>query len=199
MSWVSIMATFPISCRASIMAIMSHSILTLQRGRFLTGKLLSRQRSMNCSKRILMKTKIDLPAFTPTKWDTAEQKKRFVLAFIRLVNGDFKQTLFPHWFYNRLSNCFGNIAHYNQYGFYDEQFSTLDRRCRFVSNCLNYSFHGDPTYTYSDAERFLQTWLIDNKILDKLRDRRDNETKTNELSTLKGLAEKHGYQLTERV
>jgi hypothetical protein len=112
--------------------------------------------------------KIDLPEFTPTQWSTSEDKKRFAQAFIRLVEGNFKQTLFPKWFYQRLSNCFYNIAYYNQYGFYEEQFSTTARQCRFVSNCLNYPCYGDPRFTYSDVERFLQTWLQDNGIADKL-------------------------------
>ena len=99
--------------------------------------------------------------FTPTQWETAEQKEKFFNQFVRFVNGGFKMSLFPKWFYQRLSMCFGHIAHYNQGGFYEEWFS--DSGDRFLSHCLSYRVCGDPEYTYSDVEKELQKWIRENR------------------------------------
>ena len=48
--------------------------------------------------------------FTPTKWDTAEDKEKFANHFVRFVNSGYKHKLFYKWFYQRLSNTFHHIA-----------------------------------------------------------------------------------------
>jgi hypothetical protein len=141
--------------------------------------------------------KTDMPDFIPTQWSTSADKKRFAQAFIRLVEGDFKLTLFPKWFYQRLSNCFSNIAHYNQGGFYDAQFCDAAHQSRFISNCLNHPCYGDPRFTYSDVERFLQTWIQDNGILDRYLKKFNNEVYTSDMRDLQSLASKYNYQLVK--
>lgn len=97
--------------------------------------------------------------FTPTKWDTAEDKAKFANHFVRFVEGGFKESVFPKWFYRRLSMTFGHIAHYNKAGFYDQWFSTADRRIEFIENVRRSSIYGDPAWTYSDVEKVLQGWV----------------------------------------
>ncbi len=66
--------------------------------------------------------------FTPTKWDTAQDKSRFAKQFVRFVKSDFSERLFSQAFYKRLSLSFGHIAHFNRHGFYQTFFSyVLDR------------------------------------------------------------------------
>ena len=60
--------------------------------------------------------------FTATQWSTAKEKAEFATWLIRFIEKGAPQSLFHKTKYRRLSNCFGHIAHYNVYGFYDEWF-----------------------------------------------------------------------------
>ena len=101
----------------------------------------------------------DTPAFKATEFSTVEDKQKFAKHFQRFVTGGFKRTVFPKWFYTRLSGCFGMIAHYNLRGFYDTYFETLDGKHEFIQECLAWPCYGSPEFTYSDVERHLQGWL----------------------------------------
>jgi hypothetical protein len=97
--------------------------------------------------------------FTPTKWATAEDKVRFANHFVRFVESDFAEASFPRWFYERLCNIFGHIAHYNRQGFFDEFFRSVPGKLRFLRTCLLSPPVGDPAWTWSDVERWLQSWM----------------------------------------
>jgi hypothetical protein len=96
--------------------------------------------------------------FTATKWDTAEDKAAFANRLIRLIETDFKPTIFTGKFYRRLSMCFGFIANFNQRGFYETHFGDTERKVYFLKALIRdeASFygrpHGDPAWTYSDVE-----------------------------------------------
>jgi len=94
--------------------------------------------------------------FTPTHWDTADEKARFANHLVRFVDTGCKWTLFHTWFYRRLSMCFGHIAHYNKAGFYATWFT--QHRGDFLEHLLQHRCYGDPTYTYSDVEQALQCY-----------------------------------------
>jgi uncharacterized membrane protein YagU involved in acid resistance len=91
--------------------------------------------------------------FTPTQFHSAQDKADFANKFIRFVESGFKKTLFTKKFYERLSNCFGHIAHYNQAGFYDTWFYSFDEQVAFLNNALTHPIYGDAAYTYSDVEQ----------------------------------------------
>jgi len=113
-----------------------------------------------------MKNVLSIPEFTPTKFSTNADKQKFVRHFIRFVTGGFKWTVFPKWFYTRLSNCRGHIAHYSQAGFYNHWFSARKDRMCFILYWVDtnrYPIYGDPDYTYSDVEKFLVEWLRENR------------------------------------
>ena len=97
--------------------------------------------------------------FTPTKWDTAQDKVRFAQQFVRFVQSDFAEQHFTDRFYRRLSNTFGNIAHYNRGGFWDEFFTRTADKVRFLEQTLRHPCYGDPAWTYSDMERALRAAL----------------------------------------
>lgn len=109
--------------------------------------------------------------FTPTQWNTAADKAKFANQFVRFVESGFKPTLFPKWFYQRLSMTFGHIAHYNQGGFFAEFFEDDQGKLRFLDQTVNASFAGvgDPAFTYSDVERVLKTWVIEQDLIAKYR------------------------------
>jgi len=99
--------------------------------------------------------------FTPTSHSTVEDKQKFVLHFIRFVESNFNPNLFHKWFYNRMSNCRGHIAHYNKHGFYDVWFSHRAKQVEFLDLWTTQHIYGDPAYTYSDVEMYIQKWLVD--------------------------------------
>lgn len=86
--------------------------------------------------------------FTPTQWSTAQDKATFGNHFFRFIESGWKQTLFTRGFYNRLSNCFGHIAHYDLHGFYGTWFAEDALRLSFLRHTLRFSCYGDPTYTF---------------------------------------------------
>jgi hypothetical protein len=67
--------------------------------------------------------------FTPTQWETAEEKVTFAHQFIRFVESDFARREITEALYGRLSLSFGHIAHYDQEAFYDTFSRTLRTRC----------------------------------------------------------------------
>ena len=97
--------------------------------------------------------------FTPTQWDTSEDKARFANHFARFVAKGCPWSLFHKWFYNRLSNCFGHIAHYNRAGFYETWFAEPKDRAAFLYRVLSCETYGSPEYTYSDVENVLRVWV----------------------------------------
>ena len=99
--------------------------------------------------------------FVATQWDTAEDKAKFANHLVRFVESDYSRSLFYKWFYRRLSNCFGHIAHYNLDGFYHEWFTSDPRNGgrRFLYNIAKWPCYGDPKFTYSDVEKELQKWV----------------------------------------
>jgi hypothetical protein len=103
----------------------------------------------------------DFPAFKATKWDTVEDKEKFARHFQKFVESGFSERLFYKWFYTRLSMSFGNIARYNRGCFYDYYFVREESKREFLEHVLSYPCYGDPEWTYSDVEKYLQGWLRD--------------------------------------
>jgi len=116
-----------------------------------------------------VKTFFNASQFTPTEWDTAQDKVKFANHFIRFLDSGFKKTLFQKWFYKRLSMTFGHIAHYDQMGFWSEFFESLSGRVRFLEITLQHPCYGSPTHTYCDVERAIQEVVRERKYLEEAR------------------------------
>ena len=129
--------------------------------------------------------------FTPTQWDTAQDKVRFVKQFVRFVESDFAAQHFTDRFYRRLSSTFGNIAHYNRAGFWDEFFTTTANKVRFLEQTLQHPCYGDSAWTYSDVERALQQWLRASGVLEQYQQKLAEETEASERSELERLQHKY--------
>jgi len=54
----------------------------------------------------------DASQFVPTQWSTAADKAAFGNTYLHFIESEWKRSLFTKSFYQRLSNCFGHIAHY---------------------------------------------------------------------------------------
>jgi hypothetical protein len=94
--------------------------------------------------------------FVPTKFSTAADKAEFGNAFLHFIESEWKETLFTKTFYNRLSNTFGHIAHYNRPTFYSTWFTSDADRLRFLEQALEWPCWGDAEFTFCDVERALQ-------------------------------------------
>ena len=97
--------------------------------------------------------------FTPTQWGSAGDKEKFLKHFWRFRRSGYKKSLFYKWFYIQLSMMFGHIAHYNQYGFFEEKFNNSQKIAEFEQNIRTWVIYGDPAFTYSDVAREIQQTL----------------------------------------
>lgn len=97
--------------------------------------------------------------FTPTKWDTAEQKAKFANQFVKFLQSNFNYSKFPKWFYTRLSMTFGHIAHYDRNGFFNTFFMNPNDKVKFIKYTLDSHSSGDPSYCYSDVETAVKQWI----------------------------------------
>ena len=140
--------------------------------------------------------------FTPTEWDSAEQKAKFANHFVRFVESEFSPNLFYDWFYKRLSMTFGHIAHYNRAGFYETWFSSTEARLRFLEVSEGrtglYALPpkgmgpcGDPHFSYSDVERILMSWVFMNELTSEYRKKLATETEASDRAELARLKQKY--------
>lgn len=134
--------------------------------------------------------------FTPTKWATAEEKAKVANKMTRFIMGGFQQGSFNKTMYQRLSNMFGHIAHYNINGFYEKWFSDIkachDWAEHITGNWL--SGMGDPRFTWSDVEKALIQWMKDNHIAEQLDELYRLDVEQKELALLHALQRKHAPQ-----
>jgi len=100
--------------------------------------------------------------FTPTQFSSAADKARFANHLVRFIKADFPKSLFPKWFYTRLSMTFGHIANFNEYGFFTTFFVDDKGKRRFMDMTKHHSCFGDPTHTFCDVEKAVQKWLREN-------------------------------------
>lgn len=128
---------------------------------------------------------------TATEWDTVADKKKFIKQFKDFVLSGFVQSKFPKWFYVKLSNTFGHIAHYNQGGFYATFFLSTASKLEFIDTCLCGGGYGSPAFTYSDVEQILKAWLIEEDILGELRKQLDQEQEADERAEYARLSAKY--------
>lgn len=129
--------------------------------------------------------------FTPTQWNTVEDKEKFAEHFKKFVANGFKAQDFHQWFYNRLSQTFGHIAHYNIEGFYATFFTTMEDKIRFLEHCSAWPCYGDPEYTYSDVEFYLKRWMQETNVIEEMRQVLAEETREQEIALRDALLEKY--------
>ena len=140
---------------------------------------------------------LTIPAFTaeefsPTQWDSAEDKARFANALMKFIAHEFPRQSFTKSLYQRLSNTFGHIAHHNLDGFYAVFFERDTDKVVFLEQTLSWSHFGDPTFTFSDVERAVKRQLLAAKVIDIFRLLEADATRRRELATLARLQEKYG-------
>jgi hypothetical protein len=136
--------------------------------------------------------------FTATKFSTAADKAEFGNTLLRFIESEWASALFTKSFYNRLSMCFGHIAHYCRSQFYDEWFSSLAAQVRFLKHTLRFPCYGDPEYTFSDVERAIQREIVNRNYLARYELRLAEEQQTTDLVLLRQLESKYRTTVGER-
>ena len=129
--------------------------------------------------------------FIATQWSTEKDKADFGNSVLHFIESGFKQSLFTRKFYERLSNTFGHIAHYNLTGFWDEWFTTEADRVRFLENLLHWPCYGDPKFTFSDVERALRCEVVTRDYLFRYRAIADAALRSKEVAMLEKLEAKY--------
>jgi hypothetical protein len=133
-----------------------------------------------------------LPAeFQPTKFSTAQDKANFGNMFLHFIESEWARTAFTNSFYNRLSMCFGHIAHFDAAGFYETWFTTDADRLRFLCHSLDWPCWGDPEYTFCDVERAIQQEIRKRNYLAHYELRVAEAVRSSEMELLKRLETKY--------
>jgi hypothetical protein len=129
--------------------------------------------------------------FTPTRFSTAADKAEFGNHLLRFIESEWAQTLFTKDFYQRLSMCFGNIAHCVRGSFYETWFTSNQDRLRFIEKTLKWPCWGDPEYTFSDVERAIQQEVRKRNYLARFQLRVAESERASEMETLRRLEAKY--------
>lgn len=132
--------------------------------------------------------------FTPTQWSSATDKARFANQIVRFVQSDFDPNLFTKATYERLSMCFGHIAHYDRGGFYATWFASTEDRAKwlyYVSKGGALGACGDPSYTFSDVEQALSKWVQHSGLAESYGQQVSNDTEIKERALLAALKAKY--------
>jgi hypothetical protein len=136
--------------------------------------------------------------FTAAKFSTAEDKAEFGNTLLRFIESEWASALFTKNFYNRLSMCFGHVAHYNRTQFYEEWFSSFSAQVRFLKHTLRFPCYGDPEYTFSDVERAIQREIVNRNYLARYELRLAEEQQATDLALLRQLESKYRAPVGER-
>ncbi|MGA3374040.1 MAG: hypothetical protein ABSC48_20060 [Terracidiphilus sp.] len=129
--------------------------------------------------------------FVPTKFSTAQDKADFGNMFLYFIESEWTRTVFAKSFYNRLSMCFGHIAHYDAAGFYETWFTADADQLRFLRHTLDWPCWGDPEYTFCDVERAIQQEIRKRNYLARHELRAAEAARSSEMETLKRLEAKY--------
>jgi hypothetical protein len=130
--------------------------------------------------------------FVPTKFSTAQDKADFGNTFLHFIESEWARTAFSKSFYNRLSMCFGHIAHYDATGFYETWFTSDADRLQFLRRTLAWPCWGDPEYTFCDVERAIQQEIRMRNYLAGYELRAAEAMRSTEMETLRRLDAKYG-------
>jgi len=139
----------------------------------------------------LLRPRFQADEFTATKCDNSEVKAKFANDLCRFMAADFKESLFSKALYQRLSMCWGHIAHYNREGFFGEFFRSLCGKIDFLEQTLAWRCFGDPEYTYSDVEAAVNARLRSCNLLAAYRALRAAEVENAEREMLRRLQQKY--------
>ncbi|KXV23187.1 hypothetical protein [Gluconobacter oxydans] len=114
----------------------------------------------------LRRPPIQPQGLTATQFSDTVEKTKIGNALLSFIARGFPQSAWNRTLYNRLSQMFGHIAHYDIHGFWGAQFSTTQARLGFLRGIVLYGCYGDPAWTWSDVERDIRNRIIGSGLID---------------------------------
>ena len=129
--------------------------------------------------------------FTPTKFNTAEDKAKFGNHLLAFIAEDFPERRFTEGFYRQLSMHFGMIAHYDKHGFWSEYFTRLHDKLRFIQEIVAHPCYGLTEYTFCDVERVVIRRLRSARLADRLSEAVEQEREAIERALLNKLIDRY--------
>ncbi len=129
--------------------------------------------------------------FQATKFSTGADKAKFANHFLRFMSKGFPEQSFTQGFYQRLSNCFSHIAHYDRHGFWGTFFTSTEGRLEFIDHTLRGGGYGDPAWTYCDVELAIRRRVGEAGVLQAYRIARAAEIEGAERELLRRLTAKY--------
>jgi hypothetical protein len=129
--------------------------------------------------------------FVPTKFSSARDKADFGNSLLHFIESEWAPALFTKSFYNRLSMCFGHIAHIDRMGFYETWFTSDADRLKFLRHTLDWPCWGAPEFTFCDVERAIQQEVRKRNYLARYELRAAEAVSSNEMEILKQLEAKY--------
>ena len=139
----------------------------------------------------------DSSEFTPTKWNTAEDKADFANKLLNFMLTGFLAGRFTEKLYNRLSICFGHISHFDRGGFAETWFDKPESIAAFVNQLVQWPCFGDPAFTFSDVEQAIQREIARLNLVQQVNEAAAAANRQNELALLESLEKK--YRTTGNV
>lgn len=111
--------------------------------------------------------------FISTKWNTAEDKARMANKITKFILNGFQRSTFTKEMYQRMSCMFGHVAEYDIHGFYTTWFADDTACLRWTENVVRGGVLGfvvgDTAWTWSDVEKAIQKWMMENHIVDQIK------------------------------
>lgn len=139
----------------------------------------------------MSKGPFEAQSFIPTRFSSAEEEAKFGNTFLHFIASDWKESLFTKSFYNRLSTCFGHIAHFDRNGFIATWFTCERHRFDFIRHTLAWPCYGKPEHTFCDVEAAIQVEVRKRDYLELYRMRSDEELRSAEMALLERLEGKY--------
>ncbi|MBB2164539.1 hypothetical protein HLH26_08285 [Gluconacetobacter sp. 1b LMG 1731] len=130
--------------------------------------------------------------FTATRWHSADEKARMGDAILAFIARGMPRSGWTMSLYNRLSNMFGFIAHYDRHGFWHTHFASTAGRVAFLEQIAGYPCWGQPTAVWSDVEREIRARVLESGLIAAYRAQERQETACAEREQLARLLVKHG-------
>lgn len=103
--------------------------------------------------------KITEDMFVPSTWEDADTKAELANDLIRFLINDFTPRLYKRSLHKRLTGMFGYVRMDHE-KFFDEHFTTSERKMEFLKNIANFVVTTDPKFSYADVEKFVRNYVI---------------------------------------
>jgi len=141
---------------------------------------------------LLKRMRLDPAVLTATRWDDVAAKARMGHAILGFIAKGMPEAAFTKALYQRLSNMFSFIAHYDRHGFAAEYFTSTAGKVQFLEHITRHGGIGDPGWTWSDVECLIAGAVSECRLLNSYQTAARQEQMAREKARLAVLLARHG-------